>query len=108
MLWENDVLLTRYAEKLANDQLPQRAICMTPEQQAARDLAMGLCLLKVDLNPILAPLKSSSYQAIHAKVDELCRQGFLWIDQDTIGLTGHGIKHATHIMHSFLNEENRI
>ena len=39
---ENDVLLTRYGKRLATGELPVRAVEMTREQEAARDLAMGI------------------------------------------------------------------
>ncbi|MGJ3263377.1 MAG: coproporphyrinogen-III oxidase family protein [Salinarimonas sp.] len=100
-LWENDVLLTRYARRLAAGELPVRAIEMTREQEAARDLAMGLCLLRVDLDDIDAKAGAPCADDFAPTIARLVDQELLWVDGRTIGLTEKGRVHATHAMHTF-------
>jgi len=101
-LWENDVLLTRYGKRLAAGELPVRAVEMTREQEAARDLAMGLCLFRVELDDIDARLGAPSADAFAPMIARLADQELLWVEGRTIGLTDKGRVYATHAMHTFL------
>lgn len=102
-LWENSVLLTRYGQSVSAGTIPVKAIEMTPEQAAARDIAMGLCLLTVDLGPILDTVDERCREGIGLVCERLTQDGLLWRENFKIGLTADGLDFATHVMHSFLH-----
>jgi len=101
-LWENSPLQGQYRALVAARTRPTwRGTRMEPKQVLARDIAMGLCLLKVDLRALEERTGLLAEEIFGAEIRQLTEDGLLTYDQDVLALTGDGIQYATHVMHTF-------
>jgi oxygen-independent coproporphyrinogen III oxidase len=104
LLWEDDVIHGLYEEKLEHAQWPiGKAIRMTPEQQLARDVGMGLCLLSVDIEQLQRKAGARFFELFSEVISDLEAKGFLTLKGTQLSLTDLGTRHATHVMKSFCN-----
>jgi len=101
-LWEDDVVHASYDEKIENGVHPVgKAITMTPRDSLARDIAMGLCMLEVDLADISRRAGASADDEFAETFDTLHGQGLIERQRDMLRLTDSGIRYATHVMKAF-------
>lgn len=103
-LWEDDVVHAAYDEKIENDLHPVgKAICMTPREQVARDIALGLCLLEVDLADISRRAGVSAGAEFSETLSTLAARDLIHRHGDLVRLTETGIRYATHVMKAFVS-----
>lgn len=101
-LWMNTVFHGEYTDATARGDLPtEKGTVMTPRERLARDLAMGLCLLQVDLDRIETSAGATLADEFAHEARELEEDGFLARDGRTLTLTPRGIRYATHVMKRF-------
>ncbi|WP_167532061.1 radical SAM family heme chaperone HemW [Rhodopseudomonas palustris] len=101
-LWENTVFHHRYHELTDDHRLPVgKGITMTPHECLARDVAMGLCLLSVDIAHVERQSGASLDEIFGRKIAQLVDDGLLRRTRDRIYLTDEGLLYATYIMKRF-------
>ncbi|MFV2103632.1 coproporphyrinogen-III oxidase family protein [Micromonospora sp. LOL_024] len=101
-LWENDVIHAAYDESVRQGRRPVgKAIEMTPRDQLARDLAMSLCMLRIDVAPLEAQAGVTVEETFAAERDTLIAEGLLLVDGSRWTLTADGVRYATEVMKRF-------
>jgi oxygen-independent coproporphyrinogen III oxidase len=101
-VWENTVLHWQYDEMLIQGRKPiGKGTTMTPRVCMARDIAMGLCLLSVDLARVEARSGVSVEAEFGSTIEALVAEGLLSREGSILSLTSQGIRYATHVMKAF-------
>lgn len=101
-LWEDDVLHMAYRQKLHDGYRPAgKSTSMASDVQVRRDIAMGLCMLSVDLVDVLGAADTVLSAAIEDNVSGLVEAGLLHREGQRLSLTERGVRFATHVMKSF-------
>lgn len=103
-LWEDDVIHARYEAKARAGIHPVgKSIVMTPRESMARDLALGLCLLTVDLDEIGLRAGADVVEEFGDTIEELAARNLVARDGNMLLLTETGIRYATHVMKAFVS-----
>ncbi len=101
-LWENTVFHHKYHELAGAGRLPiGRGMTMTAGECLARDVAMGLCLLSIDIDRLERKSGASLEEQFGRKVAQLVGEGLLTRTEENLGLSEEGIMYATYIMKRF-------
>ncbi len=104
ILWENSVVHPNYEKKIiAGDKPIGKRHAMSPEDQLRRDIAMGLCLLEVDVNALVQKSGATFGGQFSKNCEELVSLGLISWKDSKICLTKKGIRYATYIMKLFTN-----
>lgn len=101
-LWENTVFHQKYHQSIRAGDLPLgKGVTMTPRERLARDIAMGLCLLSVDLAEIERRAGTEFDETFHHRLRLLRDEGYLMSQGDRLRLTEKGARYATYVMKQF-------
>lgn len=101
-LWENTVLHTEYEDMLSASKRPVgKAAMMTPRQCLERDIAMGLCMLSVNLDELESRSGIALCDDIEEAIEKLVNDGLLERARDELRLTEDGVRYATYVMKCF-------
>jgi oxygen-independent coproporphyrinogen III oxidase len=101
-LWENTLYHHEYHDRVSRGNLPVgRSIKMTSEERVARDVAMGLCILAVNVPQVRARSGVDLYQMFGREIDDLITKNLIQLSGDTLSLTAKGVRYATYVMKRF-------
>jgi oxygen-independent coproporphyrinogen-3 oxidase len=101
-LWENDVVHAGYEGRIEQGRRPAgKSRTMTPSERLTRDIAMGLCLLQVDLVELRRTSGAALGSAHEAAIDWCRSTELIRRDGDVLSLTDAGQRYATEVMKSF-------
>jgi oxygen-independent coproporphyrinogen-3 oxidase len=101
-LWENTLFHHEYYDEIAANQMPiGRSYTMDARELLTRDIAMGLCMLDVDLTDVGAKSGQGIPSDIADIIQQLSSDGFLKQQGSKISLTSSGVRYATHVMKRF-------
>lgn len=101
-LWEDSVVHTSYNRQLEQNQKPIGKQCiMTKYEQLQRDIAMGFCLLEIDIDELEYKASISFEKNFLQTFNELKSQGLIDRRKSKIFLTESGIRNATYVMKCF-------
>lgn len=102
VLWEDSVFHSEYESLLTAATRPVgKGITMSPAECVRRDIAMGLCMLEVNVPLIERRSGASVWETCGSAVERLCADGLLSTSPDRLSLTEGGIRYATHVMKCF-------
>jgi len=100
-LWENEVVHLAYERGIRNSTRPVgKCITMSPRECLERDIAMGLCMLEIDI-PTIESRAGASIEQLAREIQELETEQFIRRTNGKIVLTERGIRYATHVMKLF-------
>jgi oxygen-independent coproporphyrinogen-3 oxidase len=101
-LWEDDVIHGAHERRIDEGRRPTgKSRVMTGEERLTRDIAMGLCLLRVDLGELEARSGFRTDPLFTETIRDCEEAGLLRRDGDVLTLTSDGIRYATEVMKSF-------
>lgn len=103
-LWENHVYHSRYYAAIGNSERPVgRSHVLTAREQVLRDVAMGLCMLEVDLAAISEYAGADAWRMVEAPIRILAGKGLVELQGDALRLTPEGRRYATGVMKFIAN-----
>ncbi|MCW3105160.1 MAG: coproporphyrinogen oxidase, anaerobic [Bacteroidetes bacterium] len=103
-LWENHVLHTLYHSSVKADELPyHKMFKMNSTDICKRDLAMGVCLLQIPLDPILTKVGEID-PLIKEHLAELENEGLISMNDRAITLNTASQRFATYIMKRIIGD----
>lgn len=98
-LWEDDVFHEYYDEALCAGRRPiGKAMDMAPREMLLRDLAMGLCLLRVHVPRLEQRAGTRIDPSLRGVLDDLRRDGLTETAGEHLQLTPRGIRYASTVM----------
>ena len=101
-LWENTLLHNEYETLLTSSRRPiGKGLTMTPRVRLERDVAMGLCLLSVNIPDLEAATGLTLRETFAQQISELTGEGLLEETGEQLRLTEDGVRYATHVMKCF-------
>jgi len=101
-VWEDTVLHGRYESMINESKRPVgKSIRMSPPEVVQRDIAMGLCMLSVDIQAIERRAGVSVREVCGDVIDELREQDLVRVEAGRLALTEDGVRYATHVMKCF-------
>lgn len=103
-LWENTPLHVQFYEWINQRKLPiGQSVKMTSDESIARDLALGLCMLDVNMGEIISRSGGKISADLEECIVRLTKDGLIVRERGTIFLTDLGRRYATHTMKSITN-----
>jgi oxygen-independent coproporphyrinogen-3 oxidase len=103
-LWENSVVHQTYQRQVSSGgRGAGKTVQMTPSEMMARDLAMGLCLMSLDLDEV-ADRCGQSLEEFEPKISHLEGLGLVSRTGSDLALTEKGVRYATHVMKVFTSD----
>ncbi|MCZ4280555.1 radical SAM family heme chaperone HemW [Kiloniella laminariae] len=105
LLWEDEVIHPGYERMIQAGTKPLgKRYEMAPEQQLQRDIAMGLCLLEIDIDVLQKKAGCVFENEFLETYEHLEDQGLIDRKGARIFLTEKGVRYATYVMKCFTTQ----